>query len=403
MEPDWSSLPSELIGHIADCLLATNDVDCYMDFRAVCSSWRSAAEDPNSNPSDIRFHPRRWILVDEVFQSDARLMVNTATGRVVRKDRRYEVTATTPCGFVVLADLEPPHAASVLNPLTGHMIRFKVSVPFDMGISAAALSGGSSPDLFLLSDRCYEYYRANPDSSGFNLNEDEFLFLLLRLPVGGGTCANGGKGVVTPLPIDFPCKVSPVLERCAIDPSKLFSYHTSGRFADLPGTGHTNHCFVVESSGEPLVVVMQQSRMKVFYMDTEGDELEPVKSIGHRAIFVGYRRCLSVSADIPSVAANCVYYVKSTDSTLDIYKYDIEDGKDERVCEAIDSLNNATFSFASPLFTVVQPLSSYTTNARESQLAIERREQLELHYREYSEYHDYMIEILSSMNEVSSS
>ncbi|KAI5001638.1 hypothetical protein ZWY2020_026288 [Hordeum vulgare] len=59
MGPDWSSLPSELLGHIADCLLATNDVDCYMDFRAVCTSWRSAAEDPRSNPSDARFHPRR--------------------------------------------------------------------------------------------------------------------------------------------------------------------------------------------------------------------------------------------------------------------------------------------------------------------------------------------------------
>ena len=31
---DWSSLPSELVRRIADCLLDTNDLDCYMDFRA---------------------------------------------------------------------------------------------------------------------------------------------------------------------------------------------------------------------------------------------------------------------------------------------------------------------------------------------------------------------------------
>ncbi|KAE8805196.1 hypothetical protein D1007_18744 [Hordeum vulgare] len=177
-------LPSELLGHIADCLLATNDVDCYMDFRAVCTSWRSAAEDPRSNPSDARFHPRRWILVDEVFQTDARLMVNLVTSRVVRKDlpllRKYDAITTTPCGLFVLADLEPPHEACVLNPLTGHMIRFVADVPFELGISAAAFSGGSSPELVLLSDRCYEQYTAAPESKGFILPDStEGLFPFL--------------------------------------------------------------------------------------------------------------------------------------------------------------------------------------------------------------------------------
>ncbi|KAK1670761.1 hypothetical protein QYE76_058920 [Lolium multiflorum] len=144
MRPDWSSLPSELLGHIADFLLDTNDVDCYMDFRAVCTSWRSATEEPKGNLSDLRFRPRWWIIVDEIFQTDARLMINPVTGRVHRKDlpllRKYDVITTTPCGFLVLADLEPPHAARVLNPLTGHMIRFMAEVPFELGISAAALS-----------------------------------------------------------------------------------------------------------------------------------------------------------------------------------------------------------------------------------------------------------------------
>ena len=121
--PDWLSLPSELVACIADCLLATNDVDCYIDFHSVCTSWRSAAENPKSNSSDLRFRPRGWILVDEVFQSDEPLMVNTATGRVVRKDlpllRNYDVLTTTPCGCFVLADLEPPHSARVLNPQIG--------------------------------------------------------------------------------------------------------------------------------------------------------------------------------------------------------------------------------------------------------------------------------------------
>ncbi|KAM0924037.1 hypothetical protein ACQ4PT_005159 [Festuca glaucescens] len=95
---DWSTLPSELVRHIADCLLSTNDLDCYMHFRAVCPSWRSATDDP-TNSSDLRFRPLRWIIIDEVFESDDRLLVNTATGRVVRKYlpllRRFYVVATT--------------------------------------------------------------------------------------------------------------------------------------------------------------------------------------------------------------------------------------------------------------------------------------------------------------------
>ncbi|KAE8792194.1 hypothetical protein D1007_33354 [Hordeum vulgare] len=84
---------------------------------ATCTSAPSAraGAPPPTTPrstdhSDLRFHPRRWIILDEVFQTDARLMVDTATGRVLRKDlpvlRKYDVTATTPCGFLVLTDRE---------------------------------------------------------------------------------------------------------------------------------------------------------------------------------------------------------------------------------------------------------------------------------------------------------
>ncbi|XP_037410393.1 uncharacterized protein LOC119273274 isoform X2 [Triticum dicoccoides] len=84
----WSSLPTDLVRRIADCLLDTNDVDCYVDLRAVCHNWRSATDDPRSDVSDPRFHPRFWIVLDDdgAFQSDgSRVLVNTATGRFLRK------------------------------------------------------------------------------------------------------------------------------------------------------------------------------------------------------------------------------------------------------------------------------------------------------------------------------
>ena len=172
---DWSSLPSDLVRRIAECILATNDLDWYMDFRAVCPKWRSATDDP-ANSSDTHFRPCNWIIIDKVFETGSCLMVNTASGRVLRKDlpvlRKYYVAAVTTNGALfILADREHPHAARVLNPFTGHMIRFKAAVPYNMEVSSAALSCGSSPSLRLTWDSdsgepdgyCH-LYTADPES-----------------------------------------------------------------------------------------------------------------------------------------------------------------------------------------------------------------------------------------------
>ncbi|KAI5001878.1 hypothetical protein ZWY2020_026528 [Hordeum vulgare] len=395
--PDWSSLQPELVRRIADCLLDTNDLDSYIDFRAVCPNWRSTTDDPK-NSSQLRFRPCRWIIIDEVFQSDSRLLVNIVSGRVVRKDlpllSRYDVVATTHGGFFVLAD-KKTHAAVVLNPFTGHTIRFKAPLPSSVDISDAALSGlvtgrpepsvvseselHSSPTLILLSDEFCRQYMAVCESDRFTVDEEALKsFILFRLAVAGGICAaDGWQRIVPAFPISWVNKFLRLIKMFGIDPFKMFSdEHVTG-FADIPGTGEANHLFQVESAGELLAVVKLQQHLKVFRLDrvTDGDELEPVKSIGDRAIFVGYRRCFSVSADkFPSVVANCIYYVKSTDSSLDIYQYDLGTEKGERVCEAIDSLNSFTLSFANPPFTIVQLLSGYTINGLEFQLAMQRFE-----------------------------
>ena len=76
---DWSSLPGDLIIRIADRLLATDDLDYYMDLRAVCRGWRSSTADPKNDSR--RFRPRQWVMLDEVHKSDACFYVNPATGR----------------------------------------------------------------------------------------------------------------------------------------------------------------------------------------------------------------------------------------------------------------------------------------------------------------------------------
>jgi hypothetical protein len=171
---------------------------------------------------------------------------------------------------------------------------------------------------------------------------------------------------------------------------KLFDIQPVTGLSDYVGIGlgSPNRCFVVKSAAQLLFVVMlQHHQFKVFNVNTYGDEPEPVKSIGDHAIFVGDRRCVSVTADkFPSVVSNCIYYVKRTNSSLKIYKYDLEAKKVELVSEAIDSLNPNTLSVDNSPFTILQLLSSYTNNIRTSQLTRRVRTTIptpcgiELHY-----------------------
>jgi hypothetical protein len=83
--PCWASLPPELIRDIADCILATNDIDYYMYFRAICTDWRHATDDP-TNTWDMRFWPSKWIMFRRDDDSTIHVFMNTATGRFLRKD-----------------------------------------------------------------------------------------------------------------------------------------------------------------------------------------------------------------------------------------------------------------------------------------------------------------------------
>jgi hypothetical protein len=66
--------------------------------------------------------------------------------------------------------------------------------------------------------------------------------------------------------------------------------------------------FLVESMGDLLLVIRHRYNFRVFRIDVERKVLEPVTSIGGRALFLG-RRCLSVAADkFPTVHGDCLYY-----------------------------------------------------------------------------------------------
>jgi hypothetical protein len=360
----WSSLPSDLVHRIADCLLATNDVDYYMDLRAVCSTWRRATDDPKNNP-DPRFRPSRWIVIDEVryslpVQRSTPLLVNTATGRVLRKDlpmlRGYFLVATTPGGFFVLADRNPPHAACILNPFTGYLIRFMAPMITDLKFKTpAAAVTGSAPTLVLFCDEDRTMHTADPDTGSFTVYGDEYPYKRLGL-LGMIYIGN-----------DVGNKIFDLMASFNVHPSEMLPVYPFDDFGLPLETRHTDRCFLVESAGEMLMIFKLQQRMEIFKIDNGRSAPEPVKSVGNRAIFLGYRQCLSVNADkFQSVEANCIYYIKCVDSCLSIYKYDLNDEKEERISGAINSLNHVWLRDADPPFTIIQLLSSYTISADDS-------------------------------------
>ena len=94
--------------------------------------------------------------------------------------------------------------------------------------------------------------------------------------------------------------------------------------------------FIVEFPGEVFVVFRLHHCRKVFRIDNGRDVLEPVSSLGNIAIFEGEYRCFAIDADkFPLIEAHCIYYTEDTCSCIGIYKYDLKDEKEERICAPI--------------------------------------------------------------------
>ncbi|OEL38191.1 hypothetical protein BAE44_0000790 [Dichanthelium oligosanthes] len=153
MAQGWSSLPADLVNRVADCLLATNDLDYYMDLRAVCHCWRSATADPRTT-LDACFRPTRWIALDEISQSNSRLFVNATTGRFLRRSLpllhdyhlvtstigHHRFMAPTPSEVFFVAD--PDSECFDVN--TSHTVpAITFDIPSSIGLGPSPLSSDS--------------------------------------------------------------------------------------------------------------------------------------------------------------------------------------------------------------------------------------------------------------------
>ncbi|XBH95510.1 hypothetical protein VPH35_086057 [Triticum aestivum] len=371
----WASLMPELVDRVANLLLDTADVDCYMALRAVCHSWRAATADPGRT-LDPRFRPRGWVMLDYPSHGvDARLLVNTATGRF--HGRRmpilgaYFVVSVTADGLLVLAARDPPHAACVLHPFTGHMVRFAARMRAH--VLAAAVSGSSPPYLVLYCQDSMKLYRASPDSKEFVRYKKRYAYPLVRKAVQGLVAVDGHQGHLPPLPAAVVAKIADLMSPFNDVP------------ADVPAEGidtaSWKRCFVVESAGETLVVFKLESRVEVFKMDTAASTLERIKSIGSRAIFAGgCHRCVCLDADkFPSIEANCVYFTDRLGSeSTDMYRLNDGEQRESVVMSAAGGDDAPSVNLDLPAFlchpmtahpfTIIQLLSIYTFNMQSGQV-----------------------------------
>ncbi|VAH48920.1 unnamed protein product [Triticum turgidum subsp. durum] len=344
------TLPPDLVRRVGDSLLSTNDIDCYIHFRAVCPGWRAATDDPMRDTSDPRFQPRRWIVLDEDFQSEGKLLLlNTESGRFLHRKlpllSDHYVVATTRNGYLVLADKSPPHSASVLNPLTGVVIRFMAPVPPEVGYAAVSFAN-SALKLTLFADSSHEIYSAYPDNKSSVVHKvQQAAYVFFRNALVGGVYTNTIGLVVI------------------------------ARLCRLLMTPDANHlCFPVALGREMLLVGSAEVSFFIFKTDKDF-KMEDVDTINNYAIFIGHQRCLAVDADkFLGIEANCIYYTENLGSSARICKCDIKDRKVEKISETADFIkkDKKFVLVADRPSTIIHLLSSYTINIPDSQLALQQ-------------------------------
>ncbi|CAM0884968.1 unnamed protein product [Alopecurus aequalis] len=323
VEVDWASLPPDLIRHVADCLLATNDIDYYIDMRGVCCNWRAAMADPCRPGADsnlLVFHPRQWIMLDEHSKDEHRLFFNVSTGRFLRRRLPLpwgHLVVRASDGLVILGQIKRPHAACVLNPFTGSLIRFAVSIrPEHIRMNAVTCS---EPMLVVYSWVNRTLRCADPTSSNFisvQLSHPGQYKVQSMVSYAGHVYVANMEGSVF--------KIVGTAQHCY---GELIAQIPSCELtANIP---NKSTFFLVESSGD-LLLIQDSHRgiFQIFRVDVERNRLQAVKSIGSRALFLG-PRSLSVDAkNLPSIHSDCLYY----NCKSGMYIYDLKDGTESTIC-----------------------------------------------------------------------
>lgn len=313
--PDWTSLTDDLLRRVGDCLLATDDIDYYMAFRAVCHDWRSATKD---DPSRRRFHyPSKWALLDR--RDDVLTLVNVEAGRFLRRRipllRDCFFVGATAGGLILLGEPAYPYQVRVLNPFTGSIARFNAPVPVGQAREVAVVTTSSSSaattmrvfvstalGAIMWADQDSDYFHKCDDAATDPFPNPNNDLLLCMAPFAGNVYLTNRQGSVLSI------------STTAADDDDVRRRRRSAETIVPASVEGGRSYYLVESGGELLLVTRPwygvPGKLTVRRVDTVRKALEPVTSIGNRALFLSHVRCLSVDADkFPTVQGGCIYFV----------------------------------------------------------------------------------------------
>ncbi|XBI22500.1 hypothetical protein VPH35_063515 [Triticum aestivum] len=306
----WKNLPYDITRKISESFLATDDIDHYVAFRAVCANWHRAI-DSTADATDPKFMPSKWIMLEHsIHDNDRVAFFNLSTGPLLRKKIPTEVRSRRAQSY----------QTRVLPPFTGAMARFKVPIPMEQ-VSSVVVT--TSPMMVFISDllnNCVSW--ANQTSGEWHpalgFVEGEFRTgdwgfgdrhkNLTSFAVGMYITNKYGSIIST---ITDVYKEGNQWKRSAGTIS-MFTTIVGPNFELAHGSNNFYH---VESEGELLLVMEGRvcNGMPVVYkVDTVNKVLVPVKSIGSRVLFVSSRRCLSIditkSNKFHSIESGTIYY-----------------------------------------------------------------------------------------------
>ncbi|TVU13456.1 hypothetical protein EJB05_40514, partial [Eragrostis curvula] len=348
--PDWSSLPPELICHIGDCFLAANDLDYYMNFRAVCLSWCLATADPCEDAKNPRFMPNNWVLLERNDDNCIVTLMNINTGRLLSKNvpllAMYHFVGVTSGGLFLLGEAESPYQAFMFNPFTeSAVVRFKVKIQWG-GVRMVVMT--TSPEMIFITGQVEgNIMWADQSCEQFHKSWVPYR----HKP----TCLTSFAGNVYLIH-----REGAILSIVPYDATKAFSAHNIALATTIPSLSQgLPSYYLVESEGELLRVTRTcyslPGEQLVHRVDTVKKVLEPVSSIGNRALFVSHVRCLSLDASkFPTVESGCIYFVdtiprlRAEPSNLEpsfMTIHRLNDGSEERIMLDSDTIEGCFHPF----------------------------------------------------------
>ena len=315
---DWSSLPLDITGIIAERLLV-EDVTDYMSFRAVCSHWRATTTSPcDPTLRETRYRPRGWVALcdgDGVRPADACKItfLHTSTRRHLRvrlpELQNHRIVGFTD-GLLILLN-KATTAIRVLHPFTRVFVDFPPLAPIFRDLvkpmesrawmKAAVCWSHASIAVVAWFPVVPVVIYAEPMKrrwSVIHLGLELWTALPFQGRLFGIRKGTGELVQVYPL-----CPQYPVV----------------ARIPSVFGCPEFCYYYLVEFGGQMLLAVQHRSvgqregwqpfAFALFVVNIHRRGLNPLAGLGDQALFLCKDRCLCVSAGkLPSIRGNSIYF-----------------------------------------------------------------------------------------------